>query len=119
MRVDNWSGKSRVLSGVDDSILTDCFAQVNNFFGNRRMRYKRKVLQQKRLEQAQKRSPTSQTSFDPNVLAPRSKWRNIVLSKKRERNEAYLGVTPAQRSKKRELDGDRRVGSNKRPFVQT
>ncbi len=81
------------------------------------MRYKRKVLEEKRKEQAQRRGPTSPEAFDPNVLAPKAKWHNIVLSNKRRRNEPPSpgeGTMVNREFGQQTLEGERRMGT-KRP----
>lgn len=52
--------------------------QVNNYFGNRRMRMKRKIIQKKLKEEAASHGAPA-PSYESSVLAPRTKWRAIVL----------------------------------------
>lgn len=55
--------------------------QVNNFFGNKRMRIKRKVMTLPPAQDGPGRL-RNEPAFDASaVLAPRTKWRAIVLSK--------------------------------------
>lgn len=57
--------------------------QVNNFFGNKRMRMKRKMMAlhpgQVAASVASPKGPPKDGA--PSVLAPQSKWENVVLSK--------------------------------------
>ncbi len=56
-------------------------SQVNNFFGNKRMRIKRKAMALP-APQNSPGAPRSDPSYNASaVLAPRTKWRAIVLSK--------------------------------------
>lgn len=57
--------------------------QINNFFGNLRMRMKRKILLQRKTQHFTQSGLNPPASAEQSTLAPKTKWRDIVLSQKR------------------------------------
>ncbi len=87
MRFDSW---------CKDEILTFC-SQINNYFGNRRMREKRKALGAGKLGKANatlKRTCSRETL----VLAPITKWKNIVLASEKNVAQAWGGAGSSKES---------------------